>query len=324
MKRFNNVKMTLFDSTNANFRLAIEAQFVRGNSETGYRDLVYVTDKASAILNPNIYLTLSCKGEDLTPVYTSYPQLYKLRATLETIKDYVVGDGFIEKDGEVFVSQNYNEPVIISNIGKNNNWISFKLVVIKSGENGVFEYIPGVSIELSTSDRFVSTLTVDEFLTVYTIIKDLNLANIQCMLSLAFLDAAPAQAMQQTQTYYQPQVQQPMYQQPYVPQYQQQPYQPQQGYVQPRYNGNSSYRAQPQGQYTKQQPRVQAPQPQQTIQEAQVVKQPVEDSTPYMKPRSAATPILNFKNVEDTPITTIEDDFDDTEALEDIFRGSEE
>lgn len=43
MKKFDNLKMVLFDSTNASFKLAVEAKFTTGNQDQGYRDLVYIT-----------------------------------------------------------------------------------------------------------------------------------------------------------------------------------------------------------------------------------------------------------------------------------------
>ena len=92
MKRFDNVKMVLFDSTNAYFKLAVEAQFTRKNPDGSYRDLVYTTDRGTSILNPNIYLTLSYKDDNMNAVYTSYPQLYLIRAAFERIKDMILDD----------------------------------------------------------------------------------------------------------------------------------------------------------------------------------------------------------------------------------------
>lgn len=194
MKKFENTKIVLFDSTNASFRLAVETQFTRGNPQQGYRDLVYVTSHGSGILNPNIYLTLTYKtreNEDVKPVYTSYPQLFRLREALEKMKDIVADKKCFLTDASnnITVKTEYSEPIIVANIGKGNNWISLKPCVSQSGENGVVTCLPGVSIELSTSNGLVSALSIDEFLTVYTIIKDLNLSTIQCCESLAFLAA---------------------------------------------------------------------------------------------------------------------------------------
>jgi len=196
------------------------------------------------MLNPNIYLTLAYKDENTNPVYTSYPQLFRLREAFEKIKNLVVDEsGFMEIDGQILVKPDCSEPVVLSNIGKNNNWISMKLSVIQSEENGILTSIPGVTIELSTANRYTSALSVDEFLTVYTIIKDLNLANIQCMMSLAFLDTERQGQTGVPSGYVQPQQYQPMQQPQYQPQYYQPMQQPQpqysaprQGYSQSRFN----------------------------------------------------------------------------------------
>lgn len=329
MKKFNNLRMVLFDSTNASFKLAVEAQFVRGNQQIGYKDLVYVTDSFTGMLNPNIYLTLACKNEDTKPVFTSYPQLFRLREALEKIKDMVAdGSAFSEIDGVLSVRPDCTEPVVLANIGKANNWISFKLTVLESGENGVTTVIPGVSIELSTSNRYVSTLTIDEFLTVYTIIKDLNLANLQAMMSLAFLDvnsgytpgmyAAPAQV-------------QPM-QAPYQQQYAQ-PYTnmapranngyPTQSYSQPRYNAN------PQGygtRTTRQVPPAPTANGNTTTlggapRTPYVQQAPVQEPAPQQAslPPRTSKPIMNMTAIEETPISEI--DYDDATGFDDIFNN---
>lgn len=327
MKKFNNLRMVLFDSTNASFKLAVEAQFVRGNQQMGYKDLVYVTDAYTGMLNPNIYLTLANKNEDTKPVFTSYPQLFRLREVLEKIKNLVAdGSGFSEIDGVLSVRPDCTDPIVLANIGKSNNWISFKLTVLESGENGVISVIPGVSIELSTSNRYVSTLTVDEFLTVYTIIKDLNLSNLQATMSLAFLAVDNnVQVPAYNQTYAQPAMVQ--YPQTPVQQYgypangapRTTGYPQAQGYAQPRYN-NTGYRA-----AQRQTPppptangnttqlggaqRTQYSQPQQPVVEER--KQPL--------PPRTSTPIMNLNAVEETPISEI--NYDDDAGFDDIFNS---
>lgn len=335
MKRYENARITLFDSSNAYFKLAVEAQFTRKNPDGSYRDLVYTTDKGTSVMNPNIYLTLAYKDDSTNAVYTSYPQLYRLRKALEIIKDYLENDdAFIydENDASLSVKQNYSEPVIIDNIGKNNNWISLKLCVIKTGENGVFNYSKGVNLELSTSNGWASALSQEEFLTVYTIIKDLNLTNLQCMLSLGFLNGeqrtnvgytapaynnyngynntAPYGSITTTPAY----VAAP--QQNYQGYQNQQPQQT--NYMKPRYNNQTrtpSYRnvvpstnAAPQNNNYIQQT------PQNNVSE---YTSPIPGNV--LPPRGNNKPVMNMKAVEDTPISSY--DIDDTEALNAIFDG---
>lgn len=316
MKKFENVKLVMFDSTNASFKLAVEAQFVR-NTPQGPRDLVYTTDKGSAMLNPNIYLTFTYKTDGLpNPVYTSYPQLFRIRAALETVKDLVVdGKGFVKVENVYSaVNSNYATPVVVDNIGKAANWISFKLVMIESGENGVITKLPGVALELSTSNGYASILTVEEFLTIYSIVHDLDLTTLQAVLSLGFLeskDGAPQQG------YYPAQVT-PYYQQPQAPYYQGQamPYpQPQQRAPQtPRY-GNNGYRGNAQA------GRTAAPQQGAPVQQQPVARQaapaPQQSGATSLPPRTNNQPLMNLGAVEETPVSNLS--FDDESAIDEIF-----
>lgn len=293
-----------------------------GNKAAGYRDAVYASN-GSAYLNPNIYLTFATKGLDKpNAVYTSYPQLFRLRALFKEVAELLQDDkGFVKtQDGTLVVRPEYSNAFVYSNIGKGNNWIALKLCCCESGENGVTHVEPAVSLELSTSNGYNSVLTIDEFLTVYTIIMDLDLASIQCMTSLAFLDCDRTQVQQgygqsmPQQGYgmgYTPQpMQQPVYNNnPYM----QYPQQPQQG----GYQQKPSYQRKPyQGQTRQATPYQQAMSTQLASQ------QPVE-STPYIsaKPAPTAAPFqnemparderkLSFASVESTEVSdyTIDDD----------------
>jgi len=314
MRNFEKATMTLFDSTNANFKLAVEAQFTRVNPDNSKRDLVYSTQYLNAILNPNIYLTFTYKGEDATAVYTSYPQLYRLRETFKQVADLVAhNEGFVEIDGVMTVRPECADPVVLANIGKKNNWISLKLSMIQSGEDGVVTSVPGVALELSTSNRYASVLTADEFLTVYTIINDLNLANLQSLFSFAFLATDrnvagfyPQQA---------PVMQQPMgYSAPQQPQMYQAPmnaYQQPQGarIPAPQNNGGMQMmnRAPRQQSYRSVAPQQPAPAPAYN-------PAPQQNSLP---PRDSGKPIMNMKAVEETPISEIS--YEDSSQIDSIF-----
>ena len=330
MKNFEKLKMTLFDSSNANFIIGVEAQFTRGNRDTGFRDIVYTTDRATGIVNPNIYLTFSYKGDDVSPVYTSYPQLFRIREAFETVKNWVAdGSGFMTFEGALCVKSNCDQPVVVANIGKNNNWMSLKLVAAESDENGILVVTPCVAIELSSSNRLTSILTAEEFLTVYTIVKDLNLSTLQCMMSLGFLSVDKSASNQ----YYPPvnqgmnmMPQQPMQNGWNSPQPQGYPQQSapmgnnyyQQSNARPKYN-NQSYRATP--------PRQVAPPPTARPQTTEVNSWP-NDTNPYgaasapvsegLPPRSTQpNNIMSMKAVENTPISEIS--YDDTAAIDAIF-----
>lgn len=354
MKRFENVKMTLFDSTNAYFKLAVEAQFTRKNPDGSYRDLVYTTDRGTSILNPNIYLTLSYKDDNMNAVYTSYPQLYLIRDALERVKSMLLSDdAFIldPNDNSLSVKQTYSDSVVVDNIGKNNNWIALKLCAIRTGENGVYNYTKGVTLELSTSNGYASQLSTEEFLTVYTIIKDLNLSTLQCMMSLGFLNCE-ARVMNVSsgysqQQYYGQTTLTPGYAQLQNQGYVQQP--PMNGnwanqnqqptYMAPRYNSQPrtpSYRTQSQPYDGSNQTYYTKKPGLGTNKHADGVPSYVNDSTPpysngpvftsqpsaaqqsqTLPPRGTNKPIMNMKAVEETPVSNY--DIDDASALDAIF-----
>ena len=325
MKRFEKLKMTLFDSTNANFRLGVEGQFTRNNPDGTHRELVYVSNKMIGYLNPNIYLTLEYKNdENPNAIYTSYPQLFKLRSAFSKVKDILIsGEAFTNIGGELKVNAKYGEPVVISGIGKNNNWVSIRLCVISSGENGVNTTEEGVSIELSTAEKFLSVFNVDEFLTLYTIINDIDLAGISASMSLAFLECDGAVVPYNMQANY-GYSQQPQYlpQQQYAPTYggnvypqpQNQgyaaPHAPTQGgYAQPKYANTSRYSQQNNPQQQRQAPRA-------AVMQQQVQQPAPVDDTPVMAPR-AQKQVMNLKAVEDTPVS--ETYYDDSAAIDEIF-----
>lgn len=344
MRNFEKLKMTLFDSTNANFKLEVEAQFTRGNRDTGFRDIVYTTDRYTGILNPNIYLTFSYRGDDVSPVYTSYPQLFRIREAFETVKNYVAdGSGFVTVDGVLAVRGDLSDPIVVANIGKSNNWISLKLVAAESDEDGILKVSPCVAIELSSSNRLTSILTAEEFLTVYTIIRDLNLSTLQCMMSLGFLNV-------DRNTNYTPQyqapVQQPMNNWNNQPGYATTPQQAPMngnwsggntgytgGQQRPRYN-NQSYRntttrqvpPPPAGRTTVQSaptnsnwPMDSNPYPDTYADETPMMRAPATSQTSSNLPprQSGGGSIMTMRAVEETPISEIS--YDDTAAIDAIF-----
>jgi hypothetical protein len=309
MKKFNQAKIVLFDSTIASFKLSVEASFTRQRQDGSFSNLVYVTEKGTANLNPSIYLVFSFKGdtyESSKNLYTSFPQLFKLRAVLEEIKDLLIGNkGFFEVENVLNVRPENKQPIVVADIGKQSKSISFTLVAIDSGEDGLGKKVPGVSIQISDSE-YVSVLTADELLTIYTIINDIDLASISVQLSSLFLaseDSGYSQPVYQQVPQYQPAPQQYPAQQYQQPQYQPAP-QPQQQRPQQRYNSNPMPK--PSQQRTMQAPQQQAaPVQQQTGQSA------------GLPPRKNEKQIVNMKAVEETPVSTVS--FNDEEAINSIF-----
>jgi hypothetical protein len=310
MKKFNQVKINLFDSTIASFKLSIEANFTRNRQDGSVANLAYITERGNAILNPSIYLVFSFKGdtyETTKNLYTSFPQLYTIRHTLGKVKDLISDNkGFVEVEGVLSVRPEHKQPLIIEKIGKQSKWISFTLVTIDSTEEGTAPKIPGVSIQISDSE-YVSVLTGDELLTIYSIVNDLDLATYLIQLSHMFLESeeSPSAGYAPQSGYQQPA---PSYQQ--APQqrsqggYQQQPRQQAQA---PRYGQGPIQRTQPSAPARQMQPAPQAEQP---------------ASGGNLPPRRQEKQIVNMKSVEETPVSTFS--LDDEDAINSIFEDNKE
>ena len=331
MKKFSNLKTTLFDSTSASFRMTVEGVFIKKNPTGNYSDLVYVSDQGNGSLNPNIYLTISNKAEGAKALYTSYPQLPKFRSVMGDIAAVIEsGEAFADYDGVLTVKSAYANPRIISNIGKQKRWVSFKLVTAESGDNGVVTAIPAVSIEISDENNssYTSVLTDDEFLTVYHIIKDINLPQIQISMSLAFLSADGGMSMPQGN----PMMGAPMGNYMAPQQRWNNTYQQNSGSY---YQNNGYQQAQPQqNNYASRQPQQQR-YVNQNMGRAPVVRQTAAPEAPqetyptanmahsapqnHLPPRQEKT-IVNMKAVEEVPVSNV--DFDDLGAIDDILNGN--
>jgi len=335
MKKFTNVKIVLFDSTAAFFKLSIEAMFTKKGNDNSISSLAYVssyTNKyneviSTAHLNPNIYLVITYKTdnwETTKNLYTSYPQLDSLREAIESVRNlYVSGDGYQEIEGVLTVNPLYqNNPVVITDIGQKNKWITFNLVTSLAAD-GVTR-IPAVSIEMSDTGGYASILTIEEFLTVRTIIRDMDLTSYQIMLSNMFMQGEDD--VQQSVYQQQPKQQ---YQQPtqgYQPQ--QQGYQPQQtnNYSKQKYNNTPYQRNVPRpvltpGQEQQQNQQPQAYQPTPQIQPAQPQQQQNHSNQGGTLPARKEGQIVNLKNVEDIEVSPVK--FDDEKAINDIFKDEE-
>lgn len=314
MKNFTKMSMVLFDSTNAHFKLSVEAVFTKINATGGISPLVYIGQSGIANLNPNIYLMFTYKSETYDKgnyLYTSYPQLFSIRSAMNQVKVLVADGTAFTKDSNsmLMVKPECKDPIVLTNIGKQNKWLSFTPVITQSTEEGVTNAIPGVSIEISSTNGYASVLTVEEFLTLYTIINDLNLANLQAMMSIAFLNCENNfGAMPQQGNYgYHPQGQ-----------YSAQQYQP-------RYNNATGTAYQPKQQYHaqgQQTPRQYSAPMHQTYQQpampqqhaAPVAQQP--QQTPHLPPRSQEKqPVMNFNAVNETTVN-----YDDEAAIDEIFK----
>lgn len=317
MKRINQAKISLFDSKMAQFRLTIEAKFTRGRPDGSISNQVYITDKGIANLTPNIYLVFGYKGETFEMsknLYTSYPQLYEIRKIFQITKDRLdSGDAFDTIDGVLAVKPQYQEAAVLSEVGKENRWMSLTLAAVDSTNDSVSNKVPGVAIQLSDSE-YASVLTADEFYSLYTTIQTIDLVALQLQMATLFLlseDGGAGQPMYVNQP--------PMYQAPPMQQqpqrnYYQQPQQTQQSYQRPQRQVQPQYNNQPVQQPTRTQPQPQ-PNP------APVQPQPSQDQNSALPPRNQQKPIVNMKAVEETPVSQV--NFNDDSAIDAIFNDEE-
>ena len=209
----NNLQLNLFESTNANFRLAVHGMFVKKNIQTNTDSpLVKVYNSGTVIAAPNVFLVftyMTDSFETSKSVYTSNPHLFKIRKALRFLSDAIENGAFINNNGTLIVDDRYADAQVIANIGKKNSFISFRLVsdgLVDASNNA----IPSVEVALSDAPS-VSILTIDEFYAIYEIIEKISLPEMAMILSAAQIQqlSAPAPRPQQnTQSYTRQQPQQ--------------------------------------------------------------------------------------------------------------------
>jgi hypothetical protein len=345
---FNQVEMVLFDSTIAQFKLSVKGTFTRDRNDGSTANLVYKsnytntkTNKVVTTLNinPNIYLVFGYRGETYETsetLYTSFPQLFKIRESMEIIKDLMLDpDTFEEIEGILEVKSEFQDYITIEGIGRDNNWISFGVATVENIDpnSDIRNKVPGATIQISSS-KYASPLTAEEFLTIYTIVKDIDLSSIQLQLTLMAAlsdnDSRPTAYQQPAPQYQQPapQYQQPtrqaQYQQP-APRgaYQQPAAQPSQGQqpAQAKYGNNPRSTFKP-----RQTAPVTRPQPNNENESSPydhiaIESQPQGQTRNNLPPRKGEKPIVNMKAVQDTPVAEI--DFNDPEAINNIFKDEE-
>lgn len=322
---FNYAEMVLFDSTIAQFKLSIKGTLTRDRNDGSTQNLIYKksytnqrTKKESVTLNmdPNVYLVFTYRGESYetsSSLYTSYPQLFGIRAAIEEVKDLLINpETFEEIEGILEVKPQFQNPYTIQNIGRDNSWISFSVATVEEidAESNIKRKIPGATIWISESE-YASPMTAEEFLTVYSIVKDIDLASIQMQLSMLAIQQdndpsnAPAYSAPVSQA---PSRRQPQFQQATPQQFNQQPTQqkfgnaPSRGTFKPRtappvskFQPEEDLDSEPEQNYTK-------------------IQQPQRGNLP---PRKSEKTIVNMKAVEETPSHNI--DFNDPDALDSIF-----
>lgn len=179
------VSTTLFDNRAAKLKIYAETLMIRttnaGNQSE--KPLYYYSAKYGTLYaNSNTYLMFETRDSDdyytnRKVVRMSYAHMYWLKNIFESVKDILLDDeAWINTDGVLYVNEDekYGQSFTIDEIGKNNDWISFRLTPIDL--NG--ETVKGVKVSLLSPENY-SILTIDEFLYIYQIIKDFKLFDLQ-------------------------------------------------------------------------------------------------------------------------------------------------
>lgn len=336
MPKFQKATIAFFDSNVAHFKVSVEAMTTRARQDGTVGSLAYITNKGTAVLNPNIYLVFTYRGEEKNAMgdkslYTSYPHLFKVRAAFQKVLDMLHDPAsFVDDGGTLLVAPTAKEPVIIDNIGKEAKWMTMTLQSVEMGAENNSVRDRGVSIQIAEAP-FASVLSYDEFAAVYSIIMDINLPVIQTMLSLECVDEAPSygggfQSSYAPQPQYQPQA-------PVVPQqggYQNpQQYQQQRGGTYNRTGGGYNRRASaaPQPQYNNQpvgQPAAQTPQYQASVAPQQGTVPPQASQPAYQPPVTNRNPVaanpanpVNMSEVAAAPVENV--NWDEPGSVDALF-----
>lgn len=182
-KQATYVIVTPYDSTAAHFKVTIESRLTRLREDGSQEALSFISNTGRASLNPNIYLVFSYKGEsreESKAVYMSYPNLYKLKAVMREVKDLLLDENtFTNANGIMEVKEEFKEPIVYANIGKEKKWLSFTICMLSGGDDLSQE--KGVTIHIPGND-YVSVLTADEFMNIFEIVEETNLLELQTII----------------------------------------------------------------------------------------------------------------------------------------------
>ena len=216
----NSLQLTLFESTNAKFRLSINGMFSKKNTQTNTDyPLIRVSQSGNATCAPNVFLVftyMTDSFETTKSVYTSNPHMVKIRRALGYLLDAVEnGSAFIEQNGQLFVDNKYAEPQVIANIGRKNSYVAFRLTAdALLDPNG--HYLPSLEITLSEAPA-TCVLTLDEFYAIYEIINQTSLPQMALTMSAIELGTLNTPAPQQRGQNYQAQPRQQYTQRTFQP-----------------------------------------------------------------------------------------------------------
>ena len=177
-----STRLVIFENSTANFRLSVDTMLSKPRPDGSESDLVFIgKDNRTGTFRPSVFLVFTYLTDDYTTtqgVYTSYAHMYRIRSMFSAMHDILNSeDAFTTIEGALTPNSKYVKPLILDNIGKNNDWISLTLSRFKD-PNSV-QYYPAVALEISKSNGYSSLLSAAEFESIYDVIMHLDLVNME-------------------------------------------------------------------------------------------------------------------------------------------------
>lgn len=176
-------KLTLFESTAANFRLSLETMYEKTKQDGTTQSTVYINQqKETGTFRPSCFLVFTYLTDDFTTtkgIYTTVPHMYKIRKAFEEMHSYVTDTaGIINIEGVPSVAPGYAQPIVVDNINiKNQDWLSLQYTPYDDPMTGAKVF--GVAIQHSKSNGYSSLLTIDEFKVVYDLIEHMDFVSVE-------------------------------------------------------------------------------------------------------------------------------------------------
>lgn len=208
-----NCSMNIFENRNANFRLSVNTMFVRTNMGAETDNVFITSDGNNGYFKPSVFLVFTYLTDDRTTtasIFTSYPHLYKIRTAFEEMHRRLLDPTAVQyNDNDILINEKYKSPVVISDIGKNKDWIALNFLVCNLNNNNDATKQLTVSLELSKTGGYASILSIDEFNSIYDTIMHLDLVSIEAtVISYALIEKLHTNnngSSSQTNYYHRPQ-----------------------------------------------------------------------------------------------------------------------
>ena len=178
-----NMTLTLFESSQACFRLTLQTLYERIKPDGTVQNKVFYNRNNDSI-NANLgtflcfYYYVADDFSATKAVFTTSAHIYSIRQAVTEIHNriYAISNdktALTKINGKLVLNAKYTDDVVIQNIGKKSDWISFRVYVDEATNNLM------VGIITSKSSGYTSNLFISEFYQVYDIIMHLDFASIE-------------------------------------------------------------------------------------------------------------------------------------------------